>query len=306
LGESEDQSEGEPVTDVIGLLGTASVYAGPPGSPSRQLLEASARQDGIAAGEINYVDNSVCADVVVVFAPVLRNITDRINSCGRYRLFSLGAPNDIGVGSAVDAVTLLNPHLKPFVIPQDTYGELTPEPVVTLAVDKLLVARSDLSDTVIYDLLREVLRLKPALSASHPGLFHQLTDDFDVSGSAFVLHPGALAYLRRDEPDIYERYSGIAEVVVTMMIGLVTGIYAVFRIVSIRRKNRIDEFCREAITIRNGVESADQTGPALTALKALQDRAYDLMIQEKLTADESFRIFITLTNDIIDDLRSRV
>ena len=128
---------------------------------------------------------------------------------------------------------------------------------------------------------------------------------FDVSGSAFVLHPGALAYLRRDEPDMYERYSGIAEVVVTMMIGLVTGIYAVFRIVSIRRKNRIDEFCREALTIRNGVESAAQTGAALTALKALQDRAYDLMIQEKLTADESFRIFITLTNDIIDDLRSR-
>ena len=53
-----------------------------------------------------------------------------------------------------------------------------------------------------------------------PGLFHQLTDNFDTSGLSFVMHPGALAYLQRDEPDFYERYSGIAEVVVTLMIGL--------------------------------------------------------------------------------------
>ncbi len=41
---------------------------------------------------------------------------------------------------------------------------------------------------------------------------------------------------------------------------------------------------------------------AVQALKALQDEAYDLMINERLSADESFRIFITLSNDIIADL----
>jgi hypothetical protein len=37
----------------------------------------------------------------------------------------------------------------------------------------------------------------------------------------------------------------------------------------------------------------------------LQDRAYDMLIHEKLAADESFRIFITLSNDIIAELDDR-
>jgi hypothetical protein len=295
-----------PIVDSRDLMTDRTVYAGPPGSPSRQLLETTARRDGIAPEEISYVDSvAQCSDVIVIYAAVMPDIPDRIRDCGEYRLFSLGDPQELGTGSTVDSVTLLNPKLKAFVIPKETYGEMTPEPVVTLAVDKLLVARHDVPDTVIYDLLGEVLRLKPALSAEHPGLFHQLTDDFDISGSAFVLHPGAMAYLQRDEPDIYERYSGVAEVVVTLMIGLVSGIYAVFQIFSIRRKNRIDAFCQRAIGIRDGIvdpDNADERRDAIAGLKALQDQAYDMLIHEKLAADESFRIFISLCNDIIADL----
>ena len=126
--------------------------------------------------QIDYVDAATsCADVIVVYAPVLPDIADRIGECGDYVLFSLGRPEDIGTGSSLDSVALLNPNLKPFVIPRDTYADMTPEPIVTLAVDKLLVARADLPETVVYDLLGEVLRLKPALSASHPGLFHPYT-----------------------------------------------------------------------------------------------------------------------------------
>jgi hypothetical protein len=144
--------------------------------------------------------------------------------------------------------------------------------------------------------------MKPALSATKPGLFHQLTDDFDISGLSFVMHPGALAYLQRDEPDFYERYSGIAEVLVTLLIGLVSGVYGIWKIYSIRRKNRIDAFCREALELRDQhLEGSSDAASLVEAIKALQDRAYDMMIHEHLAADESFRIFITLSNDIIAD-----
>jgi hypothetical protein len=89
------------------------------------------------------------------------------------------------------------------------------------------------------------------------------------------------------------------------MIGLVSGIYAVFQIFSIRRKNRIDAFCQRAIGIRDGIvdpDNADERRDAIAGLKALQDQAYDMLIHEKLAADESFRIFISLCNDIIADL----
>ena len=302
------QEEGEVVAgNLIVRLVEETVYAGPTGSPSRLLLEAAAKRQGVDPGEIDYVgDETTCADVVVVYAPILPGLEASIEPCGAYRLFSLGSPDEIGSGAQVDSITLLNPTLKPFIIPEDTYGALTPEPVVTLAVDKLLVARADMPAAVVYDLLSEILRKKPALSATHPGLFHQLTDDFDISGSAFVLHPGALAYLQRDEPDIYERYSGVAEVVVTLLIGLVSGLYAVYRIIIFRRKNRIDAFYRQALEIRDRAQAEggqEAVSHAIEALHSLQDRAYLEMIDERLSADESFRIFVTLTHDIIADLK---
>jgi hypothetical protein len=298
----------EPIADIEDLFRGRTVFAGPPGSPSRRMLEAAAGREGAEAAGIRYADEAgVCADVMVVYAAILPDIPDRIGACGDYRLFSLGEPEALGTGSVVDSVALLNPMLKPFVIPRETYGDLNPDPVVTLAVDKLLVARADLPETAIYDLLREILRRKPALSARYPGLFHQLKDDFDVSGSAFVIHPGALAYLQRNEPDIYERYSGVAEVVVTLVIGLVSGAYAIFQILSIRRKNRIDAFCRRCIEIRDGALDGDAAArnEAVTSLKRLEDEAYELLIRERLSADESFRIFITLCNDAIADLEDR-
>ena len=73
-----------------------------------------------------------------------------------------------------------------------------------------------------------------------------------------------------------------------------------------RRKNRIDVFYRDAIALRNSVD--DSSPPyarkvAIGKVRELQTKAFDLLVHEKVAADESFRIFITLSNDIIDDLR---
>ena len=177
---------------------------------------------------------------------------------------------------------------------------------MSFCINKLLVAREDLPDAVVYDLITEVLRLRPALSAAHPSLFHQLSDSYDTLNSTFVLHPGAIAYLERNEPDIYERYSGLAEVFVTMMIAVVSGFYAVVRIYNVRRKNRIDAFYKDAMEIRARGNSTDpaQRRAAIADLRALQDHAFEMLTEEKVAADESFRIFITLVNDIMSDLRN--
>lgn len=293
-------------TDLLAELTQRRVFAGPVESPSRLLLETTLRRNGIDPARINYVDDDQgCADVIVIYAPVIPDLGKPLERCGRYRLFSMGDPGSVGTGSPVDSIPLFYPHLKPFVIPAGTYGEVTPEPVLTLAVDQLLVARKGIPEGTIYDLLREILRLKPSLATVQPGLFQRLTDQFDVSGSTFVLHPGALAYLNRDEPDFYERYSGVAEVLVTLIIGLVSGLYAVYRILIIRRKNRIDEFYRQALELRDQavvIGSDPARTNAVASLKALQERAYAEMINERLAADESFRIFITLSNDLMADL----
>lgn len=295
----------QPLLDVRDLFSGRTVYAGPPGSASRQLLQVLAERNGVSPGALRYADQS-CADVILVYAPVMPDVPERIQPCGQYRLFSMGAEEDLGHGSSLDAVNLLTTGLEPFVIPTGTYGDMTPAPVVTIAAHRLLVARASLPDAAVYDLIGEIVRLQPALAAAHPGLFRHLTGDFRSRGFSYALHPGAMAYLERNEPGFYERYSGVAEVLVTLMIGLVSGTYAVLRILSIRRKNRIDEFYREAMDLRDRYASAGTDADrdaALTQLKALQDRAYDLLIREKLTADTSFMIFLSLLNDIVADIR---
>jgi hypothetical protein len=286
-----------------GDLSDAAVFAGTTGSASRAIFERIADNIGLADDDYRYVsDPSEIADLVVVFAPIA---PERIAEFPELRLISMGTPQEIGYGGTVDAAVLLNPHFRPFVIPLGTYGESTPEPIVTIAVDKILVTRSDLDSAVVYDLISDILRLRPALAAKRPGLFQQLSEDFDVSRSRFVLHPGTLDYLQRSEPTIYERYSGVAEVLVTLLIALFSAALAGVRILRIRRKNRIDRYYAAAIEIRDSVDdqaSSSERKQAIVKIRDLQNRAFDQLVDEKLGADESFRIFITLSNDVLRQL----
>ena len=287
------------------LLRNARVYAGPEGSASRLMFAESVRRIDMQDSGYEYVSDPADADVVVVFAPVS---PDRLREFPSIRLFSLGTPNDIGSGSRIDLATLLNPYFRPFVIPEGTYGEATPEPVLTLAVDKIIIARPGVDASDIYDLISELLRLRPALAAERPGLFRDLSGDFDPSVSTFVLHAGAQGYLERDEPDVYERYSGVAEVVVTLMIAAVSASFAGMRIYRVRRKNRIDEYYSEAIRLRDNARASEDAATirrAVVELEALQDKAFRELVAERLAADESFRIFITLSNDILGQIKDR-
>jgi TRAP-type uncharacterized transport system substrate-binding protein len=297
--------EGRDSSSALTLLNQANVYAGAKGSASRLMFERIVERTGLSDDDYSFIDASsdpatVIPDIAVVFAPIS---PQRMAEFEDFRLFSLGSPADIGSGSIVDAVALLNPPLRPFVIPATTYDAATAGPVVTVAVDKILVVRSDIAASIVYDLIGEIHRSRPALSAARPGVFDHLGDDFDVSKSTFVLHAGAQDFLQRAEPTIYERYSGVAEVFVTLVIAFVSAAFAVVRILKIRRKNRIDEFYSAAIDIRNSISAAntmEERTAAANKIRELQNTAFEQLVDEKLAADESFRIFITLSNDILD------
>jgi TRAP-type uncharacterized transport system substrate-binding protein len=292
------------------MLRGATIYAGPEGSASRVVFERIAARINLANDEYRYVGGIDDApDIVIVYSPIsperITEIRDLRVDFPDFELSTIGAPQDIGTGSIIDAAVLMNPHFQPFVIPMGTYGELTKGPIVTVAVDKILVARSDLDSAVTYDLINEILRLRPALAARWPGLFQQLSDDFDTSRSTFIVHAGTQAFLQRTAPTIYERYSGVAEVAVTLIVALASAAFAIVRIFRMRRKNRIDEFYTKTIALRRSV--TDSTGDEelqriIEEVRSLQTTAFDLLVDEKLAADESFRIFITLSNDVLQKL----
>jgi hypothetical protein len=300
-------------SDIRKLLKGAKVFAGSAGSSSRMTTEAILHGLDMTEDDVSFVTHpNILPDVAVIFIPVSPEEFDvrlaAIGGAGEYNLLGLGSPDEIGSGSAVDRAVFLNPRLSAFVIPVETYKGMVPEPVVTVAVDKLLVANPDLPATAVYDLIGEIRRLQPALSANRPITFRRLSEEFDAGGSTFVLHPGSQAFTQRDEPDIYERYSGVADVLVTLVIGLVSVTYAVVQIYNRRRKNRIDVFYTRAIAIRNSI-TVDSTGSeraaAVEEVRKLQNSAFEMLVDEKVAADDSFRIFITLSNDILTELGAR-
>jgi hypothetical protein len=294
---------GRDASIVESLLQGATVYAGPTGSASRLVFESIVTRRGLTEDDYTYVsDTDTKPDVIIVFAPIS---PDRMADFPDYRLFTISTPAEIGTGSIIDYVLLLNPQFRPFVIPKGTYGAATPEAIVTIAVDKLLVARDDLDRSVVYDLIDEIVRLRPAMAAKRPGVFSSLAEDFDVSRSTFKIHAGTQDYLQRLAPTVYERYSGIAEVAVTLFVALFSASIAGVRIFRMTRKNRIDTFYSQTIQLRKSVSDstpAVERQRALQTVRELQNEAFDLLVDEKLAADESFRIFITLSNDVIRQL----
>lgn len=285
------------------LIAGARVFAGLPGTPSRLLFKLIADRFDLTEDDFSFVESfDQSTDLVIVFSPIS---PERMPELPDYELFSFGKPSDIGTGSTIDTAILLNPQFKPFVIPVGTYGELTPEPVLTLAVDRLLVARRDLDATVVYDLVSDLISLRPALSSLRPGLFQGISGDFDPSSSTFVIHPGAQAYAQRNAPTVYERYSGIAEVAVTILIALSSAIFAGLRIYRMRRKNRIDTFYSAVIAIRHSItdiSTEEERQKKSEEVRALQTTAFEQLVDEKLAADESFQIFVTLSNDVLRQL----
>jgi TRAP-type uncharacterized transport system substrate-binding protein len=290
----------------IDLMRNALVFAGQPGSASRRVFERLTSTVELGDEGFRFETGTAAdVDLAVVFAPIA---PDRLAEYPDVQLWSIGKPEDIGRGGPIDSLVLLNPHFRPFVIPVGTYGDAAADPVVTIAVDKLIIARSDLDRSVVYDLINELLRIRPALATIHPGLFQDGAGDFDVSRSRFVVHAGTQDYLQRSEPTFIERYSGVAEVLVTLMVASISAAFAGVRILNRRRKNRIDRFYKAALDIRNtAMSSTDiaERGEAVAQLRQLQDEAFAQLVEEKLAADESFRIFITLSNDIVRQLDSR-
>jgi hypothetical protein len=242
---------GRPADSVENLLRGATVNAGPVGSASRRLLTGIIGTLDIEPSDVKFLDKlDELPDVNVV-----------------YVFLSFGAAEDVGTGGEIDRAVLLNPRLSPFIIPVGTYGDVPEEPVLTLAVDKLLVSRPGMDSAVVYDLISEIRRLQPALAATRPFLFRELSAEFDASGSTFVLHPGAQAFTERDAPTFYERYSGVAEVLVTLVIGLISGTYAVVQIYNRRRKNRIDGFYTDVMAIRDSINDRSSANERAAAVE---------------------------------------
>jgi hypothetical protein len=287
------------------VLQGANVFAGGEQAPARQLLVRMASMYAWSGIEFSFVDSLASRpDVVFVFAPISPSAGPNLDG---YELLSLGSASDVGSGSAADALSLVAPFLRSYVIPEGTYGALTPNAIATVAVDTLLVTRSDTPLVVGYDLMQSLLEMGPLLAAQRPDIAIDEFETFDLSHVTFPVHAGTLAFRARNDPGFAERASSIFDVVITIVVAAFTALFALLRFVRGLRKGRIDRFYTAALAIRAKLAqeaTAAQRSAYLQEVRALRDDAFALLIKEKLAADESFRILQALMHDIIRECES--
>lgn len=241
-------------------------------------------------------------DAVFVVAGLRAPIVERLLSRDGISLLSLGAPDKMG--GSLDGIHIDAPFLLPSVIPERTYGEKPTEPVGTMSVKALLVARDDLEDDVVYDLARSLFSNKLRLASKEKLLSH-LSEKFDPADSPYPLHPGADRYLRRNQPSLFEQNTDFASLLVTLGAILWSGVSA-FRAWRRRsQKSRIEHYFADVAELSRKVHAAKGDEEYSTLLKTVNEteaRALTELAAERLEANDAFRVLQEALRTLEDDL----
>lgn len=216
------------------------------------------------------------------------------------KLFSLDEPNLIGQGSSIDGFCNTYPRAFPFVIPRQSFGGYPDKPLLTFAVNCMLVCRKDIEEDVVNKLIKTVFENKLCLANENP-LMGGITDKFDENKLSFPIHTGAKYFIERNEPSFLEKHTDIISLFITVVSILFGFVAAFVKWVQRKKKNRIDRYYRILQSIEEEIKlGIDESNRANIShrLDECKKHAFDLLISEKLEANESFRIFITYLNDL--------
>lgn len=296
------------------LIVGKKVALGPPNSGTARLAKILFQEFGIDSTEyfpqyVKFEDN-VLGDTIQISCSVTGFSNPRIRRMleTNGRLFSLGDYTLADKGATVDGFCLNYPLAKPFLIPQNTYGTVPQKPVLTVAIDAVLLTRKEVRSEIVFRVIQSILENKQIMVVDkNIKLLSQLTENFDPLRLRFPLHNGARQYFERNMPSFLERYAESLGFIFSIFLALVTAVSTFTRWSRHRKKNRIDEFYRQIMAIQRSVEllqTEAECRRALANLRNLREIAFQQLIKEKLQADESFRIFITLLNDIREEIEA--
>ncbi|MCK5467468.1 MAG: hypothetical protein KAI99_03135 [Cyclobacteriaceae bacterium] len=223
--------------------------------------------------EINNGKNNVICIFAAIQNPHIKDLIDN-----GWEIFSLGDINFSNRGSSVEGFCMNYPRTEPFIIPKNFFGQKPTYPIYTVSLNELIVTKSDMDETLIYDFVKDIYAGKHYLSQNEILCTH-IKEDFDRDALNFPLHQGTIDFLERDQPSFFERYAEAFGVIFSILIVLYGGLTSLRKI----RKERIDKYFKRVMECQNTHE-----------LEELSNEAVRQLQSEKLTADESFTIFLNL------------
>ena len=295
------------ITSFAELVYDKPLYIGRESSPTYNLMMDLFEFFGVDQSRIQVTFQMAQADVIVELTNLLT--ANELAQYESYRIFSFEPTEEFEQASTVEGISLKYPRLTPFIIPRDSYWEFSREPIVTLSVDLVIMARSSLGEVPVNDFTRTMLRNRQIFTAIDPLLYDGMREDFDQGKLNIPLHEGARSFLARDEPSFVERYAELGGVILSLIVASWSGLVSLAKWQAQKKKDRIDEFYEDLITTKNHVpqlKKLSEVNERIKHVKSQQNKAFELLISEELVANESFRIYMELSKETLNDLRSKL
>lgn len=293
-------------SSVQNLFYDHDVYIGRFGSASYDFMMQVFDFYQLDTSRIKITNNMMEAEVMAIFSIIMS--PDELLQFKDFNLYSLNDMDNVAMGSDVEGIVLRYPRVRPYVIPRRTYGSLTNEPVVTICTDMVYVVREGMLDVSVGDLIRALFANRDQFVHLNPSFYYGIIENFDRSHLSYPLHEGARAYLDRDEPGFLERYAELFGVILTILIALVSGIASFGNWRKQQKKDKIDVFYAHLMEIKNelpNIRTVKEAQVKISEIKHEQNRAFKMLINEELSANESFRIYMELSKETIAELTSR-
>ncbi len=298
---------GETANNIKELFYGKEVFIGLEGSGSYRFMMELFDYFDLDQSQFTLTDNAFVNDVIAGFIDIVQQSS--LIGLEDFKLYSFDNIENIGKGSVVDGLSLKYPEIRPFVIPQYTYRELTAEPIVTIATDAVLITRSEMRENAIYEITKTLYEEKQHFTNISPLIAMGMEEKFERKDLSFPLHEGARIYLDRDEPGLFERYAELFGVIFSIIIALISGLVSLTKWQSQKKKDRVDIFYKDLIEAKNTIRKITSPKEGLEKLRLVQDsqnKAFEMLINEELEANESFRIYMELSKETIDEIKSRI
>ena len=294
------------VESIEDLFYDTKVYVGREGSASYEFIMSLFAFYELDVSRIYVTPEMMEADVMAIFTVLME--PEMLAQFEGFKLYSFDDGDNISAGSEVEGISLKLPRVRPFIIPQRTYGDLTSEPIVTICTDMVFVVREGMYSLAVSDLIRSLFAHREKFVHVNTSFYYGIVEDFDRSKLSYSLHEGARAYLDRDEPNIFERYAELAGVIFTIALATGSGLISLRRKRSRKKKDKIDVFYAHLMDIKNAIpdiKTIEDARSKINEVKVEQKRAFEMLIDEELSANESFRIYMELSKETIEEIRIR-
>ncbi len=250
--------------------------------------------------EKEWIDSSyVYVGLTHLHNPIMKYLIEQ-GAC----FFSLDDVANLGKGSSVEGLNLVFPKLSPFILPKSYSFGKPVKPVLTIAIPDVMVACEEMDKYVVYDIVKAITEKKSEL-LNEDHVYDLLDTKMNDYIFSFPLHSGTIAYLNRDKPSVWTRYASVIWPFISILAILAGALASLSRHLRQRKRVRIDLIYTELLKVRKKAfdnQNDSSREKLLKELREIRSKAFDALMENKLSANVSFTIFLSLYSEVMEEI----